>query len=99
MKELVEIDESLLKLASDRTGQTEKSALVNMGLRALIETAPEQRDKNAPSEPSDLREQTDSELAVPIQPRTAGGWEGLWIADDFDETPDEFLKYISDNQD
>lgn len=87
MKALVDIDDSLLRLASELTGQKEKSELVNMGLRALIKKPPagEFPTQNAPDQ------NTQSTIAVSDNKstaprRTLGSWEDIWIADDFDET-------------
>lgn len=85
MKALVDIDERLLKLATERTGQTEKSTLINMGLRELIKA-------------SESKSQVSSSGNAAKPRRTLGGWEGVWIAEDFDETPDEIIRLFTEDE-
>jgi hypothetical protein len=66
-----------------------------MGLRALIKKQPTDlytgkalTEQNAQTDPSPVGDSTPRR-------RTLGGWEDIWIAEDFDETPEDFLKYFT----
>jgi len=52
-------------------------------------------ERATPNPPADAPKPTDAQTSPPIRFRRAGTAKGkIWIADDFDETPEDFKDYL-----